>query len=1367
VKNRFLIHPILFTAFIFTCILSFAQPPHLVYQDAGDPEDYSSLDTWCVFQDSRGLIWIGTALGLDRWDGNRLHSYPFRPFDQTAIPALNITSITEDEQNNLWLGTGDANSLIKFDLESEEFTLIKIPTDSVNFHYTQVKFDPAGFLWVGCFYGLFRYYPDVDSLVPVPVEQPDFIKDINDVGSIELDTAGGVWVTDFYMHLYYWDRDKDLLIPQHSLDHLLQHHFAHAYKMSLDREGNLLMLGTRSEILKLNPYEKTLELIKPGESFESSATDGGIEVDEEGNIWYGMGNGLMFYNTRTGETTSLETSGVPQIITDIQEDNHGNILVATENGLKVVDKKASGIRYYTGVKDQVINEGLWINNIISEGSELWLGTYNAGVIKYNTETGEIVNYREGKEPGSLPSDFISSVAQDRKKRIWILSGQNYLNRYDGDNDRFEFAPLYASPFITQNDEGLFWYCWWDHLLGFDPVSQDTFRVIFKEKLKHLHTRTDFFACAMDHDGIFWLGGTNGLTRINQANGEWNNYNFNRNNPQSLPTNQVNCIYCDSQFRVWAGTTVGLFQIFWHSDISGFSCQNVTYEGNELGFIYDIIEDNQGNIWAATQYGLSIIKKDGTIENYTTRDGLPEYPKFIRALNKDSEGKIYAGTFDILEFPPDFLEPNKFIPDIMITELLINGYPMPKGSDDRLRKSILFAERIDLDHDQNFIRLDFAALNYEHPERNRYRYILEGVDRDTVDAGHRSFAEYTDLAPGTYRFWITGSNNTGLWNPEGTSLIIRIRPPWYQSTAALVSYVLLILLLIYVYIRLRTSRLRKDKARLETEVQKRTEEIRQKNNQIMELDTLKTRFFANISHEFRTLVTLVKAPAETLLETEKISLEGRRGVEMIYRNANRLMRLVTQLLDISKIDRKNMKLVLSKENIFDFAHSIAVSFSSLAEVKGIQYHYYLPRTDAKEWFDADKLEKIINNLLSNAFKFTDEGGKVRLDMVQINQAKGNDNLMEITISDTGNGIPEEEQAKIFDRFYQAEVTLKKEGSGTGIGLAHARELVDMMHGSIEVKSTVGKGSTFTVRIPLGREHLNENEYTISETGWKVQERGTDMWIIPASERELSHSRKGKSGEVKKPRILVVEDNADILWLLSDKLGSEFEVMEAVDGSAGLKLATEQVPDLVITDLMMPRMDGIELCRKLKTDLRTSHIPVIMLTAKATPDDKLAGLETGADDYITKPFEIIEVLARSRNLVAQRRKLREKFSSEIVLNPREIVITSTDEKFLTRAMDVIDRNMSNEKFDVTTLCEEMNMSHSTLFRKLDALTDQSPVEFIRTLRLKRAAVLLKEKYGNVTEVALEVGFSNPSYFSRMFKKTFAVSPAVFSKLNLQNT
>ncbi len=566
-------------------------------------------------------------------------------------------------------------------------------------------------------------------------------------------------------------------------------------------------------------------------------------------------------------------------------------------------------------------------------------------------------------------------------------------------------------------------------------------------------------------------------------------------------------------------------------------------------------------------------------------------------------------------------------------------------------------------------------------------------------------------------------------------------------------------LILAYIRIRISRLQRETIRLEYEVANRTSEIQEKNKQILELDGLKTRFFSNISHEFRTLVTMIKAPTESIMEEEKISRKGQKGLEVIYRNANRLINLVNQLLDISQIDKHRLKLNLQLGNIFDFAHSIAVSFAALAETRGIHYRYYLPRTDSLEWFDADKLEKVLNNLLSNAFKFTEEGGRIRLDMVHKNHADGVENILEVSVSDTGKGIPEDEQGKIFDRFYQAEAHLRKEGGGTGIGLSLTRDLVELMHGTIQLESQLSKGSTFIVKIPLGLNHLKEEEYTLIEE--QKDEARADIPLITAAYSERT-SEETQDPEEQRPLILVVEDNSDILWLLVSKLGRHFRVLEAIDGSAGWKLATEEMPDLIITDLMMPRMDGNELCRKLKSDLRTSHIPVIMLTAKASGEDKMAGLETGADDYITKPFEINEVLARSKNLVEQRRKLRERFSREITLNPRDIVITSTDEKFLNQAMGVIERHMNNEEFDVTGLCKEMHMSRSTLFRKLDALTNQSPVEFIRTLRLKRAAVLLKEKYGNVSEVALEVGFSNPSYFSKIFKKAFKVSPLEFVKL-----
>jgi DNA-binding response OmpR family regulator len=474
-------------------------------------------------------------------------------------------------------------------------------------------------------------------------------------------------------------------------------------------------------------------------------------------------------------------------------------------------------------------------------------------------------------------------------------------------------------------------------------------------------------------------------------------------------------------------------------------------------------------------------------------------------------------------------------------------------------------------------------------------------------------------------------------------------------------------------------------------------------------------------------------------------------------------LVNQLLDISKIDKGNLKLKLSRSNVCDFVHAIAVSYTSLAETKGIQYRYDLSRIDCIELFDEDKLEKIINNLLSNAFKFTGEGGQVNLGLNRKSQENGLAETLEITVADTGSGIPKEEHEKIFDRFYQAESTLFAEGGGAGIGLALTYDLVKLMHGTISLESECGLGSTFKVQIPLGTEHLLENEYSVIQRDYPddILNNAIDSYT-PGSAPPKAHVLK-RDGSEEKPLILIVEDNNEIRTMLAENMVSDFRVAEAINGSAGLKIAIERMPELVLTDLMMPVMDGIELCSRLKADLQTSHIPVIMLTGKATQKDRLEGLETGADDYISKPFEIQEIKTRINNLITSRQKLKEKFSCTISLDSHDVNVSTMDEKFIQKVIEMIENQMSNEAFNVSELCRELNISRSTLSRKLNALTGMSSVEFIRALRLQRAATLLKQQYGNVSQVALEVGFSNPSYFTRMFRQSYEVSPSKYAQSN----
>jgi signal transduction histidine kinase/DNA-binding response OmpR family regulator len=582
-----------------------------------------------------------------------------------------------------------------------------------------------------------------------------------------------------------------------------------------------------------------------------------------------------------------------------------------------------------------------------------------------------------------------------------------------------------------------------------------------------------------------------------------------------------------------------------------------------------------------------------------------------------------------------------------------------------------------------------------------------------------------------------------------------------------------------YVRMRTWQVRKQKKILEKQVLDRTKQIvehqeeieaqrellEEQNRKILEMDQMKTMFFNNISHEFRTPLTLIQGPVEDLVEHARLIKKDQNKLQLISRNARRLLNLVNQLLDVAKLDSGHMKLKLVNGDILQSLRIIAGSFSSLAETQGILYNRSIPMGKYNTWFDFNVLEKIVDNLLSNAFKFTPEAGEItfRARWFHGETTKSPDQL-EFSVADQGPGIPENSIDKIFTRFYQIEGKGHQITAGTGIGLSLVRNLVNLNHGEIMVKSEIGIGSTFTVRLPLGKDHLKESEYIIATEKEEFQHITPDTKeVMP----HVSNPNGGLSNRVKEdehPIVLIVDDNGEIRSHISENLENKYQIIEAVNGRAGLKKAQEVIPDLMITDLIMPVMDGIELCSQMKIDERTSHIPIVMLTAKSSLEEKLEGLETGADDYLSKPFHMKELKIRIANLIEQRKKLRERFSKEITLEPCEIAITSLDEAFLNRAINTIENNLNDEEFDTSKFQKAMNMSHSTLFRKLQALTNLSPSGFIRNIRLKRAAQLLREHYGNITEVSYEVGFSNPSYFSKCFKSLFGTSPADYMKRTL---
>jgi len=666
-----------------------------------------------------------------------------------------------------------------------------------------------------------------------------------------------------------------------------------------------------------------------------------------------------------------------------------------------------------------------------------------------------------------------------------------------------------------------------------------------------------------------------------------------------------------------------------------------------------------------------------------------------------------------------------------------------NQDYKLDTSITEINQIVLSYNENFLSFDFAVLDYTAPKKNSYAYKLDGLDNNWNYVDNRNFAHYTNLSPGKYIFSVKGSNNDGVWNEEGASLKLIILPPWWKTWWAYLSYAFFFIFALFWIRRYEMNRMSyKNQSKVDKAVLKEKEET----------EKIKSRFFANISHEFRTPLTLIFGPANDVLEKTK-EPDTKQSVSIIKRNASRLYGLVNQLLDLSKLEAGRMTLETTEQNIIPILKGLVLSFTSLAERRKITLRFNTIEENLNIYIDKEKVEKIITNLLSNAFKFTPEGGKVDFTVEKLIKD------VEIKITDSGIGIPKERIDNIFDRFYQVDGSHTRENEGTGIGLALTKELVELHKGNIKVESKEGEGTTFRLLLPLGKEHLKPEEIVEKEIQEEITKTIEEIELIPETEKSKEKADIDLLLETEKPLLLIVEDNSDVRKYIISHLEVDYGIQEAVDGEDGLTKSIEQIPDLIVSDVMMPKMDGFQLCEKLKTDERTSHIPVILLTAKATSKDKIEGYETGADDYIMKPFDAKELKVRIKNLIDQRKKLREHFLKEGIFNLDNKNIISVDKKFLEKAVNIINEHLSDSLFGVELFASELAIGRTSLHKKVVALVGEPPGELIKRIRLSKAGILLKNKTGNISEIALEVGFNNPAYFSECFKKQFGVTPSQY--------
>ena len=1098
-----------------------------------------------------------------------------------------------------------------------------------------------------------------------------------------------------------------------------------------------------------------------------------IFEDSEGTFWIGTETaGLSVFNRQAGEFNWYQqNSNDPKSLNDntilsICEDRTGVLWFGTWNGgankYSKIEKKFTTIGHNPDNPNSLSGNSIF--SIYEDHlGDLWIGTDIIGLNRINEETNKVTRYLNQPDVhNSISSNGISSICEDSSGNLWIGTNDNGLNRFDRTTNKFiHFKNIPGDPAsISKNEisqiyldsKGDLWIG--VQIGGLDKLVKGSNRFIHykpdPENPKSIFQHT-IFAINEDQFGNLWVGSNGGgLSMLDKNKEEFINFKNDPGNSYSLSHNAVSVIHRDKNSTLWIGTNGG--------GLNKFNLADKTFkrfrekDGLPNDMICGILEDDIGNLWISTYKGISRFNtRTEKFRNFGVEDGLQGNEFNNWAFCKRKNGTMYfGGTNGISFFHPDSLEYNLVTPPVVITDFQLLHKPVQVGYDANwgrtiLSSSITETKQLDLKYDDNIISFEFSALDFHNPEKNLYAYILEGFEKNwTSTNADRRFVTYTNLESGEYTLRVKGSNNDGFWNEAGTSLKIIIHPPWWATwwSYMLYGFVFIIVFVSSTRIYLNRHRLR-TQLTLEQEHAKKLEEV----------DKLKSNFYANISHEFRTPLMLILGPVEKLA-SKLVDDESKKQTGLIKGNAKRLLNLINQLLDLSRLEAKKLKLNASPGNIVQYIKGLVREFDQIAEQRDISLKLLVERETIDAYFDKEKMERIITNVMSNAIKFTPQGGRITVKLTETS----NDEV-EITVRDSGVGIPKSELAKIFDRFYQVDGSHTRDFEGTGIGLALTKELVELHKGQIIIDSIEGHWTEVKIYFPLGRDHLTDDEISeSSECELHKFDGVEDFAMYDSATEEIEDENL-----IDKTIVLIVEDNPDVRDYIKDDLKDIYHVEEAANGEQGLRKAKKCIPDLIVSDVMMPKKDGYEMTRELRQDEKTSHIPIILLTAKSDRDSKLEGLGLGADDYLTKPFDTQELLARIKNLIENRKLLQEKFGAgtEVLHKPEKEKLNYLDQQFLDRVMMVIDQHIAEEEFSIEEFGKDVGMSRSQMHRKLKALTGKSTSLYLRTVRLAKAKQMIENRIGTISEISYQVGFSSPAYFSRCFKEEFGFTPSEVSK------
>ena len=1283
-----------------------------------------------VYHDRNNNIWISTEKGIAVYEGKRKVQLPYfinKP-DQYHYTAC------MDDENILWLGSSNGQ-IIEYHYNSGSFIQHQLP---VNSEITQIlKTDDKKLLIGTIDAGIIMY--DLESSQTLHFDKQRYKTLIdNHIRSLYLDKYGIVWIeTDSAGVVRFKPDQKSFKRFKQVTDNVSPYVYYGDYFNIFEDINDVLWINLKKggfcfynrELDKIEYFYNEPE--SPERRFSNLVTS--AISDSYGNLWLSTHSRgiekISFINNKFEFTLPAQKAKALSAndVRSIYEDKNGYLWVGTKEGKLYAYKENKIVKIYTEKTNNygdIHIMGMVYCIIQSSDGKLWFGTKGDGIVvaEYmgNPENMKFKTTHIRHDPeilNSLSHNWVYSIFEDHKQRIWVGTYGGGINLITNDSDDFS---------IFNRNNSQFTY----------PYSEcGQIRHILEDAQNHI-----------------WIGTTNGLVILDPEQKIAGDQNFvliqkDPGNEKGLANNDVHFILRDKNNAMWVSTFGGGLGKVVSSRLEVSSIELKNYNSNQglpLDIVLSMQEDRQGNLWLSSENGLTRFDPEKElITSFSMIDGLKTLIFSEGASCKGVNGRLYFGSLEgFYSFIPENVKKEDFNPEMKIVGLQLFNKDVKVNDEHKiLNQSISLTKAITLNYNQSVFSIEYAGLFYQNPDQLEYAFKLEGYDKDWNYVRNQRKATYTNLPAGDYSF-IVKCGLSGNFNDHTTKeLKIMILPPPWKSNWAIVGYIIGIILIIYLTRKIIIQILSlKHKVLLEQQV-----------------SDMKVRFFTNISHELRTPLSLIIGPIEELLQNSNIRENTRDYLEVIDKNARRMLSHVNNLLDFRKIQTGKMKLNLSEIEIVSFVRDIYEGFGQLAKLHNIDFRFKSDFELLKVWIDPDRMDTVIFNLLSNAFKFTPYDRKIELQINSYNNEK-----FELVIKDEGVGISETELPHIFDRFAVAHQSEVSQNKGTGIGLSLVKEIVELHKGKVSTKSSLGNGSTFIVSLFIGKEQFNDGEVNvvnISQDHYEHNYSIEDVDFEDIKEIDLPFESEGLSN------ILVVEDNRELRDYLRKNLVKIYNVMVAKDGKEGLKMAKENGPDLIISDIMMPGLSGIELLDCLRNEIATSHIPVILLTAKTSVESELEGMRYGADAYITKPFKMDVLKARIKNLISLRQTIYQKYGNHemkvVELAPDEIVVTARDEEFIKNVIKIIEENMSNTDFNIEQISVSVGMGRTTFFKKLKSLTGMAPVEFLRDMKLKRGYQLLETGEFTISEIAFKLGFNDAGYFTKCFKEKYKTTPTAILK------